>query len=388
MTITIEPTDFGQDIVDMITPLAESLGLMENGEININDWDLKKALGFLETYDRTDKVVDLLSMISGGIPENMWREAYFLDESGSQKTSGTIRSDTPNDLSNYINEEWFKIYDLASWQGGSCAIFITVVHRTGSFNIDGKSSNHQLNIGIGANFNQQLNTNTPQDIEGIVSIPIVRLGWDASANNGEGGSVYENLIWLDESSVSSELASEGRISISAELKNSNDSRYETPNLIHPSCSNISLRAAVGNGGARVMLGLNQFKADSSSNPEDMIIDSWSDVGDVASSIIDGVISSLIDKVSGSSTITHNLLPMIGLKASPDTDLGINWPTIDLLNIVKSARDTKANGGVNGATMAAEELVNELRDFLSKLVQLSGPNGKSGAKVWLQHLKDL
>ena len=46
MTISIEPTDFGQDIMDSVSPILGALGLLgADGSLDINGWSLEKALG-------------------------------------------------------------------------------------------------------------------------------------------------------------------------------------------------------------------------------------------------------------------------------------------------------------------------------------------------------
>ena len=62
MTISIEPTDFGQDILDSISPLLGAFGLLgSDGKLDINNWSLEKALGVCGTYERTEFILNLLS---------------------------------------------------------------------------------------------------------------------------------------------------------------------------------------------------------------------------------------------------------------------------------------------------------------------------------------
>ena len=61
MTISIEPTDFGQDIIDSVTPILGALGLLDaNGSLDVNGWNLEKALGVFGTYERTEFVLNIL----------------------------------------------------------------------------------------------------------------------------------------------------------------------------------------------------------------------------------------------------------------------------------------------------------------------------------------
>ena len=74
MTISIEPTDFGQDILDSVSPILGALGLLgSDGSLDIDDWSMEKALGVFGTYERTEFI---LNMLSGYLstPKSVYRE--------------------------------------------------------------------------------------------------------------------------------------------------------------------------------------------------------------------------------------------------------------------------------------------------------------------------
>ena len=99
MTISIEPTDFGQDIMDSVSPILGALGLLgADGSLDINGWSLEKALGVFGTYERTEFI---LNMLSGylSMPKSVYREIT----TGLIVKKGEL---SPNEVR---EEEWFPI---------------------------------------------------------------------------------------------------------------------------------------------------------------------------------------------------------------------------------------------------------------------------------------
>ena len=121
MTISIEPTDFGQDILDSVSPILGALGLLgSDGSLDIDDWSLEKALGVFGTYERTEFI---LNMLSGylSMPKSVYREI----STGLIVKKGEL---SPNDVR---EEEWFPISKTDDW-----SVNLTVFHK--------KLENHPL----------------------------------------------------------------------------------------------------------------------------------------------------------------------------------------------------------------------------------------------------
>ena len=62
MSISIEPTDFGQDIVDSISPFLGAFGLLDSsGNLDIDNWSMKKALGVFSSFERTELILNTIA---------------------------------------------------------------------------------------------------------------------------------------------------------------------------------------------------------------------------------------------------------------------------------------------------------------------------------------
>ena len=63
--VQVSLSDFPEDIVEPMTPILEAIGLVELGGVNLdlNGWDLQKALGFLASYQRTTALISIVDFI-------------------------------------------------------------------------------------------------------------------------------------------------------------------------------------------------------------------------------------------------------------------------------------------------------------------------------------
>ena len=105
MTISIEPTDFGQDILDSISPLLGAFGLLgSDGKLDINNWSLEKALGVFGTYERTEFILNLLSGYIS-TPTSVYREI----------ASGLIVDKSNFSPDKIREEEWFPVSKGEGW---------------------------------------------------------------------------------------------------------------------------------------------------------------------------------------------------------------------------------------------------------------------------------
>ena len=105
MSVTIEPTDFGNDIIDSIRPFLRAFGLMDsNDQLDLNNWSMEKALGVFSTFERTELILDLLSGYVSQ-PRYVLREII----SGLIVESGEL---PPNETR---EEEWYAISSGEGW---------------------------------------------------------------------------------------------------------------------------------------------------------------------------------------------------------------------------------------------------------------------------------
>ena len=133
MTISIEPTDFGQDILDSISPLLGAFGLLgSDGKLDINNWSLEKALGVFGTYERTEFILNLLSGYIS-TPTSVYRDV----DTGLISKPGLLPPDKLQE------DEWFSISKGNGW-----SVHIVVNHQKNGALPNGEHA-HQIELGIG-----------------------------------------------------------------------------------------------------------------------------------------------------------------------------------------------------------------------------------------------
>jgi len=327
VTISITPTDFTDDIVDTIKPILEAVGLLNNGELDIKNWDFETAMGIFESYERTESILDIISSFTG-LPEVFYRQDEYTDADGNVSASGLLYSDNDGDPQGFQREEWFKVYptknDPATW-----GIYLTVVHE------DMGGGAHDLRIGVGFSYSVELGGNELM-IKG--SIPIM----EVSSASLSGPVTADRLIWATAFSSLSE-ESQTRIAVSARLKK-NGGPYIAGNT---QCDAISLRTAIGSSGAKVVLTLEDY-GQQGSILEDMVIDSWTGAGGFISNILNGILDILLDKVTENlptgNRIENDLFPLLGLQPSPD-HVGSVWPELDIMELISNIGDPQQLWGV-------------------------------------------
>ena len=323
MTISIAPTDFGDDIIDMVSPIMKTLGVMdEDGEIDISGWSFDKILELFNTYERTESLIDIISSVTG-LPEVYFRELETTNSSQT-KESGLLYSTNGGNPSQFDREEWFRVYpSLESPE--KWGIHITVSHTKGALIPGTSTHDHTLRLGLGVSMDIGIGS---ENLQMDFSLPILEVSSTAGASN------LELLLWKDESGLSNASKSRCRPSVSLRLSRSGSARYETPSSTYPSCEAIGLKATVGNGGVNVNLIFEDYMTSSSSIGSDFVIDTWGSAGGLLSNILDGIIPTILDKLGDGIRINEDLLPMIGLLDSVDfgNDTGCEWPRLDLLEI--------------------------------------------------------
>lgn len=376
MSVSIELGDFAGDVIDVVEPVMRAIGLIdENNNFNLDDWSFNKATQFMDTPERTEMILNLLSGLLD-VPSSHHR-LLKTEITGGFKASGILLDSSTGDT---LEEEWFKVLDIASWDDGSVSGNLIFDHDETTGQVDGTTSDHSLSIGVGLELNQTINGNT---INGLLSIPLIRLGWDPTHNNGPGKplgtTLFESLIWADESGLTDEEKSRSRISLSISIEPVGGGYYETPTVQYPRFTGASIGTAFGNGGGIFALTLEGFQSQDSAIPEDMVIDSWDAAGSAVNSILEGAFQSALEKLAGSPKIAQNLLPMLGLSKSSHPDLGTNWPTFNVIGMITDIVADTSNGH--------NVLLSHLKDWFDELINLQG-GGTSGIAVWVEHLLNL
>jgi len=331
MTIAISPNDFGDDISSSITPILNLLGLIgEDGSINLNDWDIKKAFGFFKSYDKTEALLDLVSSLTGNPSTSVYRQKDYTPNGQSLTISGLLE-EIVTDGGNYFEEEWFKIFSPAL-SSGDLSINVVTIHER-------NDPGHTLNLGLGIDFDIQVGA---QELNGRISIPLFQI----SCLDGENVS-SDRLIWADTDS------SESRISLNLSLRNENGDPFAITN--GPSCASFSLNVAFGTSGAKVVLSLDDYIAAPGGTASSFVIDSWGGAG-MLSDFAEGIIPALLGQLGTDSILYKNLLPMLGIRR-PDISLpaGVDWPTIDIVGILSDLSNP-------------ELIISDLKNWLFDMLQ--------------------
>ena len=343
MTLTIEPNDFGQDIIDSMTPLLGAIGLLDsNGNLDVNNWSLDKALGVFGTYERTELILNLLSGY-------LAQPTYVLRE----RSTGLIVDSGELPSSETREEEWFAISQGEGW-----SVNLTVCHEQLSdfqfhSSFSSTDSPHRIELGIGIHLDDMVFTLNSGDmiLSGHLGIPIIEvmnkeLGGSYEVDSNDVPTIeFERLIWCDPGTPLSRTAlslklrpSQGRFGASA-----------------PSAEAIALRTAFGketgsgnNDGLVATLYLLDFIAKPNDLGGELKVDLVDMVSGGLSGVLDQIIPALVEMLpDGAQTIVENVLPMIGLLdsdwsswtgapgAEPD------WPRIDVMALIDDLDDLSA-----------------------------------------------
>ena len=65
MTVSVKVSDFAEDIAEPIVPILDALGMIggDGNDLNLGDWDLNKAIGFIASYQRTSSLLSIFDLI-------------------------------------------------------------------------------------------------------------------------------------------------------------------------------------------------------------------------------------------------------------------------------------------------------------------------------------
>lgn len=382
MTISIEPTDFGQDIMDSVSPILGALGLLgADGSLDINGWSLEKALGVFGTYERTEFI---LNMLSGylSMPKSVYREIT----TGLIVKKGEL---SPNEVR---EEEWFPISQTDDW-----SVNLTVYHKkledhpfqSSTTALPTPSNPHSIEIGLGISIDdlEIPISSGPLELSASIGIPIVEVrnelvGSEYKIDSGIPKLEVNRLIWEE---TGNPLA---RVALSGLLKPTTGDFT----IGAMSSSGIALRTAFGkesssgaNDGLVLKLSLLDFVAKQGDLPSTLEIDLINLVSGGVGSILDQIVPTLIDMIPGAAgEFAEHLLPLLGLMdsdwsswAGPSS--APNWPRIDVMALIDDLPDFDAIWvRIQNYLLALStpEIAKQWLTHLSKLIFFGNPRAPS------------
>jgi hypothetical protein len=325
MTISIEPTDFGEDIMASISPLLGAFGLLDaNGSVDINNWTLEKALGVFGTYERTEFILNLLSGYIS-TPRMVYREI----------SSGLIvkKGDLPP--SQVQEDEWFSISGGNGWR-----VSLVVNHQRAGALPNGEHAHH-IDLGLGVEVDDlpfTLNSGTLL-LNGHLHVPLLRI-----KNKETSSGTYvvtndlpeietERLIWDPTGAYLS------RIALSANLS-PETGRFGTQ---APSAEAIALNCAFGQPHAQdstsivAKIALLDFIAQQNGIPSTLEIDIVDAVNGGMAGVLENLVPAMMEMLpDDAQSFAENLLPMLGLLDSDWSTGGVptvSWPRINIIDLI-------------------------------------------------------
>jgi len=376
MTISIEPTDFGQDILDSVTPILGALGLLnDQNKLDIDGWSLEKALGVFGTYERTDFILNLLSGYLAS-PSYVYRE----------NLTGLIVEKGELSPSEVREEEWFPISKTDDW-----SVNLTVYHQKlddNSFEtslppLPNPSNPHSIELGLGIKINDLAIADLVLD--STIAIPIVEIrnkslspGTEYLIQDGIPELVVNRLIWEDDGNP---LA---RVALSGVLRPMSGLLEVGP----MSATGIALRTAFGkedgdgNSGFVANFSLLDFIAKAGDFPSNLEIDLVNIASGNIGGVLDQIVPALIDMIpDGAGYFAEHLLPLLGLidsdwsswSGTPGEEP--EWPRLDLLSLIDDLPNfqliwTKIQSHL--LSLATPEIATQWLTHLSKLIFFGNP----------------
>ena len=348
--VQVSLSDFPDDIVEPMTPILEAIGLVDLGDDNldINGWDLQKALGFLASYQRTTALLSIVDFIEK-LPPPMTK---YRDEDGHV---------TDDSSPNSIEEKWYKIFDFDVAKGqGSLSLTLHREKKSVTLTEDSSQNCQVLYIGIGVEM-LGIDVGASLELDFIVSLPVVRIESIAD------GTVDYKVLFLSGTipiADSVKLHQVTGFSIQAGLRNRDFTSLATSS--GQQCSAVGLRCSISPSGVDVDLFLDDFMGSPSSLPQDMTIDVASP-GAGFSPDWNQIVELLLNSAPAGIIQTH-LLPLLGLVDGPNSAWDL--PRLNLLDIVSNL----SNGAV---------LRSMFRDWLLEII-----DDTNYLNVWLNHFKNL
>ncbi|MEC7687626.1 MAG: hypothetical protein VX514_01145, partial [Candidatus Thermoplasmatota archaeon] len=103
MTVSVKVTDFAEDIAEPIVPILDALGMIggDGDDLDLDGWDLNKAIGFLASYQRTSSLLSIFDMIPE--PPSIYQMYRDIDGHVTANTSGH---------SGETKENWYSLFNF------------------------------------------------------------------------------------------------------------------------------------------------------------------------------------------------------------------------------------------------------------------------------------
>ena len=314
MTVSVKVSDFAEDIAEPIVPILDALGMIggDGNDLNLGDWDLNTAIGFLASYQRTSSLLSIFDLI----PEPPSIYQMYRDAQGHV-------TDTPSD----IIENWYSLFNF-NLPSGTGEAGLTLYRKKLSTIITEDGTNCQeMILGIFVKIDGiAIGASNPVLLDLSVSFPLIHISSDDS------GNLTPTILLND---VLSSETQRQAVSVQAKIRSSSG-RLEPSSGGNPSCESIQLRLAIGQEGLDVDFCLNDF-AGSTGEMSDLTIDIASagegfnpDFGQLITLITDTLSADPNGDPSLPNVLRDHLLPLIGL-GSDDADPFV--PQLDILNLL-------------------------------------------------------
>jgi len=341
--VSVSVMDFAEDIAEPIVPILEALGMIggDGDDLDLEGWDLEKALGFIASYQRTSSLLTVLDLLDPDLiptPFAMYRDG-----------DGHVTVDSSTDS---IEETWYPLVDFT--HTGKNVQFGITLHREQKSEFLEDGTNCQIMfIGIFGKVSD-ISVGGSSLLNVDLSFPLLRLESFAD------GSVTKKILMIQDAEVGEENRSS--LSIQAQLR-PDPSTFGSgvPVVLGDSagvhCDAIILRLAIGrDAGVDLELNLDNFVGSASAAPQDLDL-SLMQAGQGFNPDYSQLLDILLSSVS-SGSLSEHLLPILGLdssKAPSVPEIGI----IDLLMNMDGASDL-----VNGIKDWALGILTNSTDFES------------------------
>ena len=308
MTVSVKVSDFAEDIAEPIVPILDALGMIggDGNDLNLDGWDLNKAIGFIASYQRTSSLLSILDLIPD--PPSIYQMYRDVD--------GHVTGNTSGHLDETI-ENWYSLFNFNLQNDASGEAGITLYRKKKDDILEDGTNCQEMILGLFVKIDGiEIGSSNPVLFDLSVSFPLLHISSDTS------GIITPTILLNDVISETQRQA----VSVQAKIRSSMYGRLEPNDGGNPSCESIQLRLAIGQDGIDVDFCLNDFLG-ATGEMSDVNIEIAS-AGEGFNPDFGQLISLVTNSLSG--TISDHLLPLIGL-GSDDTVPFV--PQLDILNLL-------------------------------------------------------
>ena len=304
--VSVSVMDFAEDIAEPIVPILEALGMIggDGDDLDLEGWDLEKALGFIASYQRTSAILSILDLIeSAPTPILMHRS-----------TDGHV---TDSSSSGSVLETWYPLLDFNE-AFGHIEVGVTLSREMKSTLLSDGTNAQKIFIGLFARLTGvEIGSPIPKVVlDAMISLPLLRVESDST---GGVDSTTMNFLLLEDSIPDEEHHS--AISIHGSIRDPSGSDLSAGTM---SCESVDLLLAISRSGVDVDLGLSGFSGSANDPPTDVTVGLVTPDG--FSPDYNQLLDMLLNSLSGYPMITDHLLPIIGLNSS-------SLPTVPDIGII-------------------------------------------------------